>query len=96
MRQFAEIFYKSAAWVKCRNSYMKSVGCLCEKCLEEGKIVPAEEVHHKIFLTPENINDPGLTLSSDNLIALCREHHRREHGTQKRYKVDEMGRVTAL
>ena len=97
MKPYAESFYKSKAWARCRNTYMKSVGYLCEKCMEEGKFVPAEEVHHKIFITPQNINDPSITLNRNNLIALCREHHRQAHSRQdRRYSVDGMGRVTVL
>lgn len=74
---------------------MKKVGGLCEDCLKENKIAPAEEVHHKIFITPFNINDPNITLNFDNLVALCREHHRRRHGEkERRYTIDEQGRVT--
>ena len=95
MKKYAESFYKSKAWQDCRNSYMKKVGGLCELCMKERKITPAEEVHHKIHLNPQNINDPNVTLNYDNLIALCREHHRQEHGSRKnRYKIDEWGRVT--
>lgn len=62
--------------------------------MKEGKITPAEEVHHKVWINESNINDPTVTLSYDNLIALCREHHRQEHGARKRrYTIDEYGRV---
>ena len=96
MKKYAERFYKSTAWVNCRNSYMSKVGGLCEKCKEKGRIVPAEEVHHKTWLNPRNLNDPSITLNYDNLIALCRECHRREHNGREepRYIVDELGRVT--
>jgi len=36
-------------------------------------------VHHKIHLTPHNIDDPNITLSEDNLELLCRECHAIEH-----------------
>lgn len=75
---------------------MKSVGGLCEDCYKKGKITPAEEVHHIRFLTPQNINDPNVTLNWKNLVALCRECHRRRHGNQKRYKIDEWGRVLPI
>ena len=95
MKQFAETFYKSKAWQECRNSYLKSVGGLCEDCYREGRVVSAEEVHHIKWITPQNINDPSVTLAWNNLVALCREHHRQRHGArQTRYKVDEFGRVT--
>ena len=75
---------------------MKSVGGLCERCLAHGKIVTGEIVRHKVYITPENINDPNVTLSWSNLECVCRECHEKEHnGIQKRYEVDELGRVTA-
>ena len=95
MKSYSEAFYKSKAWQNCRNSYMKSVGHLCEDCLKQGKIVPAEEVHHIVWLNESNIHDPNVTLNWSNLVALCREHHRQRHGArQTRYTVDAFGRVT--
>lgn len=38
-----------------------------------------EEVHHKIPLTPNNINDVNVTLNPENLIYLCKECHNKEH-----------------
>ena len=97
MKKYAESFYKSKAWQDCRNAYMKSVGGLCEMGAKEGKIVPAEEVHHKVHISQSNIHDPNVTLAWSNLIALCREHHRQQHGaTVRRYKIDEFGRVTTI
>lgn len=87
-------FYSSTAWKKCREAYKKKVSGLCERCLAQGMIRPAEVVHHKIYLTDENIKDPKVSLSFDNLEALCWEHHEQEHkGRMKRYSVDETGKV---
>ena len=94
MKQYAETFYKSKTWQHTRNAYIKSVGGLCEKCLKKGIYKAAVEVHHMKHITPKNINDPGVTLNWGNLIALCRECHRQEHTRQKRYTIDEQGRVT--
>ena len=96
MKQWAEFFYKSKQWQQCREYIMKRDAWLCQDCLKKGKTVPAEEVHHIIPLSPENITDPSITTNEENLISLCRECHRRRHGaeTEKRYKVDEFGRVT--
>lgn len=95
MKPYAESFYKSIAWQNCRNAYMKKVGGLCEDCLKENKITPAEEVHHLVPISPSNISDPNITLAWTNLVALCREHHRRRHGEkERRYTIDEQGRVT--
>lgn len=87
-------FYNSKVWQDCRNSYKKSRHGLCEKCLEQGIYRPSEIVHHKTPVTPFNMNDPNITLNWDNLECLCREHHAEVHGTrEKRYKVDDLGRI---
>ena len=91
---FADRFYTSRAWVKCARGYRNSVGGLCERCKAKGLIVPAEEVHHKIHLTPRNINQPEVALNWRNLIALCKDCHMQEHRKQKRWDVDEDGAVT--
>ncbi len=68
---------------------------LCVDCLAEGRYTPAEEVHHIKELTPENISDPRISLSLDNLVSLCRECHKKRHGAHAtRYTVDEFGRVS--
>lgn len=96
MKPFAEAFYKSKSWQSCRNAYMDRVGGLCESCLAAGRYTPAEIVHHIVELTPENVNDASISLNFDNLQAVCRECHSVAHGArQRRYKVDELGRVTA-
>ena len=96
MKQFAEIFYKSTTWQNCREAVMRQAQGLCQDCLKEGKVVPAKEVHHIIPITARNIHDPRITLNGENLVALCRECHRKRHGArQRRYEVDEYGRVKA-
>lgn len=78
-RDFAIKFYNSKAWKQCREGYKQSVNGLCERCLANGKYVAGEEVHHKEYLTPENINDPYITLSFENLELLCSSCHSIEH-----------------
>lgn len=77
---------------------MKRDAYLCQDCLKRGMYKPAEEVHHITPLTPENINDESITLNMDNLISLCKDCHAKRHNKKddKRYKVDEWGRVTLL
>ena len=94
-RDFAGNFYKTAAWTSVRRSYIKSVGGLCERCYRKGIIRHGEIVHHRIHLTPENINDPEVTLNPDNLELLCRDCHAEEHKGEKRYKVNDLGKVEA-
>ena len=88
---FAAGFYVSWQWQQCRAAYIKAHP-LCERCAAKGLVSPAEQVHHKIRLTPENLRKPEITLNPDNLEALCKACHRQEHrGT--RWRCDEMGHV---
>ena len=100
MKEFAKSFYLSAAWKKCRASYIKSVDGICENCLRKGLYTPGKIVHHKIHLTPENINNPNISLSWDNLELLCQDCHTEEHDSdirqgkglkERRYKFDKAG-----
>lgn len=94
-RDFAGQFYNSQQWKKCRETYAASVGGLCEICWGKGKVAAGEIVHHKIFLTPDNINDPNVTMNWDNLQLVCRDCHAVIHKgiADRRYKIDELGRV---
>ena len=93
-RGFARVFYSSGAWRRCRALYSQKVGGLCEECLKKGLIVPGTEVHHKIHLTPENVNDPNVALNFDNLELLCGECHKNAHRKKKRYSVGSDGTLT--
>ncbi len=85
MKDFTKIFYCSKAWKETRKAYAKSKGNLCERCLKKGLIVPGVVVHHKVYLTPDNINDPNITLNWNNLELVCRDCHAQEHdGLKKR------------
>lgn len=67
-------FYQSKAWKTTQAAFMASKHGICERCGD-----PARIVHHKTYITPANINDPAITLSWDNLEALCQTCHTREH-----------------
>jgi len=73
-REFAKKFYKSKEWQKCRQYVFNKYYGLCGDC---GKI--GQEVHHKEFLTPDNITDSYISLGEDNLILLCKECHHTRH-----------------
>ena len=86
MKEYAKAFYKSQAWKKCRAAYAKSRGGLCERCLAKGLYNPGRIVHHKIYISPENIGDPDVTLNWNNLELVCRACHDEEHELQKKRK----------
>ena len=92
MQDYAKHFYSSKQWANCRQAYKKSVGGLCEHCLMQGVYTPGEIVHHKIHITPDNIDNPLVVLNWDNLELLCRQCHGLAHGG-KRYKIDKDGKV---
>ena len=72
------------------------MGGICERCYKEGRVTPAEIIHHRVYLDDQNVNDPSISLAFSNLECLCREHHEQEHkGRPRRYTVDAQGRVTA-
>lgn len=60
------------AWKRIRDRYA-ATHPLCERCQQEGKLVPMAEVHHKLPLSE------GGTHNTDNLIALCKSCHSKIH-----------------
>lgn len=101
-KDYAERFYKSTAWKTTRAAYLSHVRGQCERCMREfhqGKrrledINPAVIVHHKRYITPDNINDPRVTLSWENLEAICADHHNKEHKAHgRRYFFDKEGNL---
>ena len=82
-REFAKWFYDSSAWRKCRASYISKRqgidGGVCERCRER----PGYIVHHKIAITPANINNPDVSLSFRNFEYVCQECHNKAHGKDK-------------
>lgn len=59
-------------WKRIRDSYA-ATHPLCELCMEEGRYVRTEEIHHKLPLSQ------GGTHDRENLIALCKSCHARIH-----------------
>ncbi|MER2058174.1 MAG: HNH endonuclease [Niallia sp.] len=77
----AKKFYNSAAWKKCRISYINSLlDELCEHCqFNLGYIVD-----HIEEINIHNIYDPMITLNHDNLQFLCLDcHNKKTFGTPK-------------
>ena len=82
-----ESVYHSKLWRDCRNAYASSVGWICERCknrnvnYEKNKTEYFKQfiVHHKIYLTDENLSDHSISLNFDNLELLCKACHNKEH-----------------
>ena len=96
-REFSKAFYKSKGWKKVREYVFNRDNGVCMDCLDKGRLTPGKEVHHIVFLTPDNINDPDITLNEDNLITLCKECHHKRHNnnscTADDLIFDEMGNL---
>ena len=79
-KEWAKKFYKSKGWINCRASYINERraidGGMCEVCKQELGYI----VHHKILLTPENINDPEIALNHKHLTFDCKRCHDKEEG----------------
>lgn len=76
-QDYAKAFYNSEAWAKCRDGFLQSKHYICERC---GGL--ATIAHHKKHITPQNINDPDITLNWDNLMAICIKCHNAIHGSE--------------
>lgn len=75
-------FYKSKAWRIARTIKTNATLGKCERCGALG-----EEVHHKIRLTTDNLNQSMISLDQSNLEHLCKDCHNKEHGRFKKTKV---------
>lgn len=92
-KHFAKKFYNSKAWIKCRESYIASVFGMCEHCGGAGYIVD-----HIKKLTPNNLNNPYITLNHNNLQYLClpchnTKTHRKHHATRDDVMFDSEGNL---
>jgi len=67
---YSKRFYHSKEWKKLAEYIRASRHYTCEECGEYGT-----EVHHIIAITPDNIDDPNITLNEHNLELLCKECH---------------------
>jgi 5-methylcytosine-specific restriction protein A len=67
-------FIHSAAWKKEREHYL-NLNPLCERCLVEGKELPATLVHHK--------DGNELNRDDSNKEALCNPCHETYHGPNR-------------
>lgn len=73
-KEWSKPFYNSAAWKHQRAAVLKRDRY---RCTEPGCHRTAEEVHHIIELTEQNISDTKISLDMENLRSLCGDCHKR-------------------
>lgn len=71
-KEWAKKFYKSKAWKDLRKLALRRDLFTCADCY--GR---AQEVHHEIELTSQNISDPNISLNINLLTCLCHDCHTR-------------------
>ena len=69
-KEWARSFYRSQAWQAVRRRALIRDGFTCRICGAR-----ATAVDHIKELTPENITNPSISLSLDNLQSLCHDCH---------------------
>ena len=91
-KRIRQKIYNNKLWRELRQQYIQEHP-LCEQCLREGRVTPAEDVHHVVsFMTEyhndQQLNDDMLKLAFDydNLMSLCRECHLKAHGVRDKRK----------
>lgn len=80
-RRERQAIYNTKRWKDLRNLMIQEHP-LCQDCLENGRLTPAEEVHHAISpfrkgLSPEE--KERLAFDPENLVCLCKECHIKRH-----------------
>lgn len=103
-QEFAKSFYNSKAWKECRASFIAERiaidGGLCMTCGAVTGNLGYIVHHNNVWLTPENINNPEVSLNHDNLKYDCLTCHNQEkeneEAEQPRYYFGENGEVILI
>jgi 5-methylcytosine-specific restriction endonuclease McrA len=95
-KEFSRSFYNSSQWKAVRREVLRRDHYTCAHCY--GR---AEEVHHVVELTPDNINDMNISLNPDNLLSLCHTCHTKitqgsTGDVRQGYVFDEEGNVIKI
>lgn len=77
-RELRQKAYNTTAWRKLRIYHLK-MEPLCQRCLSNGIVKPADHVHHKVSPFRNGEIDWGLLLDQDNLESICAQCHAFEH-----------------
>ena len=72
-KDWAKAFYRSGPWQAARGIALRRDHFTCQRCGAR-----AEEVHHKIELTLDNIHNINVALNIDKLECICHICHTKE------------------
>lgn len=76
----ANKIYNSERWRRLR-AMKFAISPLCEMCEKDGRVVPAEDIHHIVSFM--DVTDPEqrylLAYDLNNLMSLCKRHHQAVH-----------------
>lgn len=77
--------YNHRRWRELKNIKL-DLNPLCEECLRDGYITPAEDVHHIIsFMSVTNTTARyRLAYDINNLQSLCKQCHQKKHNSYER------------
>ena len=72
-------------WSKLRKAYLMQHP-LCQKCLAEGRVTPATEIHHikPISTGKDELEKVSIMLNPNNLMALCTKCHHDIHNDMRK------------
>lgn len=87
--KFKHRVYASDRW---RNLRLQKLANdpLCEKCLEQGLYVPAEDVHHIESFAEHPDDWQRWAYCYENLQSLCKSCHGKEHRKHQEYGGEEI------
>ena len=88
MESWTKRFYKSKAWIKCREAVLARDNYLCQRCLKKGILKSADVVHHIEHLQ----DNPGRAFDESNLESVCAACHNRLHPEKGRRETNKMKR----
>jgi len=78
-QDFARWLYVSKAWRELRFNLIIERGPVCQRCSEVVIDTSKLIAHHRIPLSPANINDINITLNQENIEIICFDCHNVEH-----------------
>ncbi len=72
--------YNSTQWRRLSDAKLM-LDPLCEMCAKEGRVTPAEDVHHirSFMATDDPMERARLAYDPDNLMSLCKRCHQAIH-----------------